>query len=219
MTHYKILTFLLIALTPFLNFASHQPQSQMESPLNNKSVLASELKELPPPPIPAEFRNVSFISRWVISGTFFTDFIPTYQQLTLRAGLEKAWDREIDSIINSTTFKSYLNETDLQELALLLFEYKALGQAYITIVLDTKNASNLLNEWSAKGEEIAHFFYAHQFDPNKELPRWFFKATNAIAAAASAFASNDLATFFASYGSTVRNFEEIGFTLSPTPCQ
>lgn len=113
----------------------------------------------------------------------------------------------------------------MQTLEQLLQSYKHLGKKYIKKVLDSKNPcgfNNLKNKWQQKGQEIALFFQAHQFDPFNELPHWFEKATGDLIGESQAFATKDLSDdesgFFAEYGSSIRNFEEIGFTLSPTPC-
>ena len=173
----------------------------------------------PPPPIPSELRNVSFISRWIIFGTYYTHFITIHPRADLSAALDEAWNQEISSIIASSAFGPYLIPTDLQELSELLSVYKELGKKYITEVLNGQNPLELLAKWNAMGQQIALYFQQHRFDPNNELPQWFAKATSDVANQVNQFAEGDFADFLASYGSAVRNFQEIGFSYSPTPCQ
>jgi hypothetical protein len=206
-------------LFPFITEAANQP---LHDSLNR--VQRQQLAEDPPPPIPPNQRNVSFISRWVIFGTFFTQFMLKHNNAKFIEELDQAWNREILSILGSSTFKRFLTLEDLNILGRLLQDYKHLGKAYITKVLDSDRPNgfeNLRNSWKQKGEEIALFFRMHQFDPFNELSHWFEKVTDNLIAEVQALVNEDLSDkkpgLFAEYGASIRNFEEIGFTLSPAP--
>lgn len=213
---------LACALFPLIAHAQFTNQ-QLNQPFN---VVQGQLLigNSPSPPIPPKQRNVSFISRWVIFGTYFTQYMLKHNNAKFSKALNRAWDREIDSIVASSNFKGFLTLEELQTLDQLLQDYKHLGKKYIKKVLNSKKSNgfkNLKNKWQQKGQEIALFFQAHQFDPFNELPHWFEKATNALIIETQAFVNKDLKNkkpgFFGEYGASVRNFEEIGFTLSPAP--
>lgn len=209
------------ALFPFVAEAENQPLHLPFTGVQNQQLIEGNPSL---PPIPPKQRNVSFISRWVIFGNFFTQYMLKHENTKFSKELNQAWNREINSILGSSTFNGFLTPQDLDTLGQLLLEYKQLGKKYIRKVLESKKPhgfKNLIKMWQQKGQEIALFFQIHQFDPFHELSHWFDKATNALIAEVQAIANKDLSDkkpgFFAEYGASVRNFEEIGFTLSPAP--
>lgn len=217
---YSFIT-ILCAFTLITAESTAQVTSPSPTILHNQQLTANQ----PTPPIPPKSRNVSFISRWVIYGTFFSQFMLQHDNPKFRKKLNQAWDREINSIVNSTLFKQSLTPEELNTLAKLLREYKELGKKYINKILTSHKPNgfkNLLKDWQQQGQAIAFFFQINEFDPFNELPKWFEKATHNLASEVQALAKNDLTTekpgFFAEYGASIRNFEEIGFTLAPTPC-
>lgn len=198
---------LMLSLNALTGLEASSPKGEIKQ--------INQATPIPPPPIPPLLRNVSFISRWIIYGTYFSDYIFFNK---CPSALDAAWNLEIEAIVGSSDFVRFIDAAGLNTLNQLLLEYKELGKEYIKKILRFKNPGNLLDQWNDKGQQIALFFQSYQFDPNDELPNWFAKATADVAAQANQYVTRDLTDFFASYGSAVRNFQEIGFTLSPTPC-
>jgi hypothetical protein len=176
-----------------------------------------------PPPIPSELRNVAFISRWIIFGTYFNQYITNHSNPVFIAALNVAWDRQIDSIVDSSTFRVFSSEAAYDKfkakLTQLLTQYKDLGKAYIDSIFSPPQTS--IDPFIQAGLKLARFFDRYGFDPDKELAHWFERATANVSDQAIDFVSGDLSVrgLFADYGSSVRNFQQIGFTLSPTPCR
>lgn len=207
------LFFTLFLLSTLGNLAASSEYRHLPNVIKTKKNCEPVL----PPPIPHELRNVPFIARWIIFGTYFNQYITNKPNSNFIDALDISWNREIQSIVGSSTFKKYLNQDNLNQLRNLLESYKNSGQTYINSILSGKPIS--IDSWLHIGNNIALFFDEHGFDPMKELEHWFKKATTNVSVQATAYFEGNLATFFSNYGSSVRNFQEIGFTLSPTPCK